>query len=111
LSDQPIDKVISCLNEAFAADPLAMRLLLINRVQCNRSLADHPTIVCDDCAPFGLPDQFTLGSLGLVNGVLGALGLPLVASGWSDQPDAEGRHTLLGFRRYQQADKPAPEGG
>jgi hypothetical protein len=50
LSDQPIDKVISCLNEAFAADPLAMRLLLINRVQCNRSLADHPTIVCDDCA-------------------------------------------------------------
>jgi hypothetical protein len=90
-----IQHAIDALNAAFEQDPAAIRALLINVVPCNAALAAHPTIQCGE-----LPDMTSVSALGLVNGVIGALGLPLIAPKWSDMPDAEGRFELLGFCAY-----------
>jgi hypothetical protein len=47
-----------------------------------------------------LKNGYSVGALGLLNGVLGALGLPLIASMWSDPVDADGHPKLLGFCEY-----------
>jgi hypothetical protein len=96
----PIDRVIASLNEAFAADPMACHLLMCNRVECNLAFADHPHIVCDESAAIGLPGRFTVGPLGFCNGILGALGLPVIWSRWSD-PHEGGQRRLLGFCRTE----------
>jgi hypothetical protein len=92
-----IQDVVDALNEAFEEDPVAIRALLINIVPCNEALAGHPTI---QVAPMG--SGYTVGALGLLNGVLGALGLQLIASKWSNDTDERGAHKLLGFCLYQQ---------
>lgn len=91
---------VDCLNAAFAADPNAIHALLLNRVPCNQSLADDPYILVDaaQTLPAGF---FQVGALGLVNGVLAANGLPLVAVQFSESVDIEGRHKILGFCRYE----------
>ncbi len=70
--------IVDALNEAFQRDPQAIHSLLCNRVPCNAVLADDP-YVCVEPTP-RLVDKryYTVGTLGLVNGVLAAAGLPLV---------------------------------
>lgn len=89
-------KTIDCLNEAFARDPVAIHSLLSNRVLCNQQLADDPFVIVG--YPMALPKQelWEVTALGLLNGVLTANGLPVVASKWS-APGPEGRLELLGF--------------
>jgi hypothetical protein len=83
-----IETVLSVLNSAFAADPGAIQALCENRVPCNRLLAEHPSIqVCVDRY------EALVGALGLLNGVLEALGVPLVASQWDGQ-------RMVGFCAY-----------
>lgn len=97
-----IQPAVDALNAAFAADPLAMRALLINVVPCNQALADHPTIQVAE-----YDEGFTVGMLGVINGVLESLGMDRIASKWSDGPTKpDGSHTLLGFMSYQAAIKP-----
>jgi hypothetical protein len=94
-----IDKVIDSLNEAFESDPMAMTLLMRNKVECNEAFADHPTI---QVAVEELDEEkFMVGALGLVNGVLTSAGLPRVAIRLSDDPDENGNCKLLGFCRYE----------
>ena len=90
-----IQSVIDSLNIAFEADPIAIRALLVNVVPCNDVLAAHSTVICNR-----LEEGYTVGCLGILNGVLGALSLPLVASKWSDEVDSLGRRRLLGFCEY-----------
>lgn len=90
---------VECLNKAFEADPNAINALMINRVPCNLEFAHHPLIPVDESRVLN-PGLFQVGALGLVNGVLAAHGLPLVAAKWDDTPDAEGRHRLLGFTEF-----------
>lgn len=91
--------VLACLNEAFDDDPQAMQALLRNVVPCNEDLALHPTIVVGKNEV--LEDGgWEVGTLGVVNGVLSSLGVPLVASKWSE-PDDIGKPTLLGFCEYK----------
>ena len=97
-------KAVATLNRAFAADPAAVHALLCNRVPCNLALADDPTIICGDEA---VVPGFTLGAIGLINGVLADLGLPLVASQWSDEADEQGRRKLVGFQSYEPPGKPS----
>lgn len=61
-----LDQAISILNELVAADPIAMRNLIENRVPCNEGLAEHPT------AQVGFHDnEYRIGLLGVLNGIFG----------------------------------------
>lgn len=87
---------IDVLNRAFAADPAAIHSMLCVRIPCNRALADDPTVVVE-------PGHvgYTLDVMGLINGLLSELGQPLISTYTDDEPDLDGTHRLLGFRRYR----------
>jgi hypothetical protein len=61
-----IDPVVASLRLALNADPEAMDKLITRRVKCNDRLADHPHI--------SVTQDNMVGGLGLINGVLAALG-------------------------------------
>lgn len=62
-----VDEAIALLNEALALDPEAMsNLLLRARVNCNKGLADHPTIQSGKDK-----GQNNVGLLGILNGMFG----------------------------------------
>lgn len=84
------------LNEAYARDPAAIHALLCNHVPCNAALVDDPHVAC---LPNGVTPQahFTVGMLGVINGILAANGLPEVAAQWAVGCD---NRALLGFVDY-----------
>lgn len=84
------------LDDAYARDPAAIHALLCNRVPCNTALAEDPHIACETSVATATP-HFTVGVLGVINGVLAANGLPLVASQWVINGTD---HKLLGFVDY-----------
>jgi hypothetical protein len=84
---------ISALNEAFKRDPAAMHALLCNRVPCNDQLVDDPHIIVEKNP---VTDGYTVGAMGLINGILTSLGLSVVAAKFSDDDDPK----LLGFVTY-----------
>jgi hypothetical protein len=92
------EKVLECLNIAFENDPNAVHALIANRVPCNERLADHPTVEVAASNVEGL--HFNVGALGLINGVLVALGLPKVAMVWDHSGS---RHQFTGFKEYDQS--------
>ena len=93
-----IGAVLDCLNTAFQSDPVAIQALCCNRVPCNQALADHPTIPVDQ---FPGGDGCIVGAIGLVNGVLDSMDLPLVAMQFSDPLDESGRRKMIGFCEYK----------
>lgn len=97
------------MNRAFAADSEAVHAMLCNRVPCNMTLADDPTIVV--ATSVVSEGQFNVGLVGFINGILDEMGLPLLGSKWSD-PKEDGTRTLLGFTDVEKASvqlKPVPE--
>jgi hypothetical protein len=97
-----IQTVVDLLNNAFKSDPSAIHALMVNRVPCNEQLADDPFIVVET-PPVLTGDHFQVGALGLINGVLGSLGMPRVALTYSDK-DSNGRSKILGFTIYERTD-------
>lgn len=94
-----MSKTANALQAAFESDPNAMHALIVNRVPCNQLLADDPFVVVEQ-SPI-LPDgNWQVGALGLVNAVLAANNLPLVACKFSSERDETGRAKLLGFCEY-----------
>ena len=92
-------KSVEALQGAFAKDANAIQALIVNRVPCNQALADDAFVVVDQ--PLTLPaGNWQVGAIGLVNAVLAANGLPLIAVRFSDEPDTDGRRRLLGFCEY-----------
>lgn len=92
-------KTAECLNTSFAADPNAIHALIVSRVPCNQSLADHPNVIVDKA--YVLEGEFwQVTMLGVINGVLTANGLPRVATSWSDEQDESGRRKMIGFVDY-----------
>lgn len=72
-----------CLHSAAVADPAAIYALQANRVPAGQGLVDHPHVICEHSPP--LLDGSTVpmtGALGLINGVMLAMGLYRVASKW-----------------------------
>jgi hypothetical protein len=63
-----VKHAINLLNEAFKMDPEAINKLVGSRVKCNKELADHPTI---QVLGEGDPMTFTVGLLGILNGIFG----------------------------------------
>ena len=94
-----MSKTVDTLQAAFAADQNAIHALIVNRVPCNQFLADDPFVIVDQ--PPVLPaGNWQVGAIGLMNAVLAANGLPLVAAKFSDEKDTMGRAKLLGFCEY-----------
>jgi len=90
---------VECLNKAFAADSNAMQALMVNRVPCNRALADDPFVQVQQCSVLD-NESFQVGAIGLINAVLAATGQQLVAIMFDD-PDDEGYRKVIGFCDYQ----------
>ena len=108
VSEPPaLSKTVECLNSAFAADPNAIHALVVNRVPCNQALADHPHVVVDN-PPVIEGQHFSVGALGLVNGILTANGLPRIGVKFEPMPsDQEGRFKIVGFGESNQG-RPTP---
>ena len=74
-------QIVDLLNELLETDIQAIRHLFGNRVACNQAMADHPSVTVDGPGPNG---PFTLGVLGLLEGIAGIDG-KLIASVTSDE--------------------------
>jgi hypothetical protein len=85
------------LNAAFVADPAAIRALTINRVPCNRMLADDQFVQVDEDKNM-CGEHFSVGAIGLINAVLAAHGLPLVAVKWEIYEKEPNK--FVGFSEY-----------
>ena len=71
-----IDQALQTLNDALAADPAAINALFTYETECNRDLADHPTIQVrgydrDTGEPL-LHGPFYVRLMGIINGLFGA---------------------------------------
>lgn len=84
MNDALIDRILELMNEAFAADPVAIQNMVETRFACNDELGDHPTIQCGVRSANEvniLPSQLagienndkvtTVGLLGILNGIAG----------------------------------------
>ena len=94
-----MSKTIDALQAAFEADSNAIQALIANRVPCNELLANDPFVPVDQSLVLP-PGNWQVGAIGLVNAVLAANDLPLVATKFSAEKDADGRAKLLGFCEY-----------
>ena len=93
-------EVLGMLNSAFNADPLAMHCLTSNRVPCNEALMNHPqAVVLHENAVS--PSAGSISALGLLNGAMLALGLPLVAGQWKEVDDERHSRVLVGYCEQQ----------
>ncbi len=91
------DVILTYLNDAFKADPNAIHVLFANRVPCNMTLADHPLVqVAENRALMGVGDNFTVGSLGVINGMLTALGYDKIAMSFTTDTIPQ----FIGFVKY-----------
>ena len=72
------ERTVALMNELLAADPEAVLAMCENRVVCNETLANHPTVQVS-----GYPDPnalevngpiYRVGLIGVLNGLCGALG-------------------------------------
>lgn len=89
---------LDALNSALLTDPGAMYALITNRIPCTQALADDPFLVVSKL-PTGTPDEFfAIGMGGVLAGLFDAMGLPKIATEWSDDTDELGRKRLVGFR-------------
>ncbi len=99
--DVDVDRVLNFLNELVALDADAIGRLITTHVQCNKDLADHPTVqVSED--KNGIP---SVGLLGVINGLLGTQPDDAARPGWgyiAAQFGDYGYGPLLGFVRIDQ---------
>lgn len=94
-----VRKAIESLNEAFKADPKAVWTLMNAYTPCNEALADHPTVQVISKEVEG-KETFTVGPLGLINGVVEAALGHRICIMTSDENE-KGQRTLLGFDIYK----------
>lgn len=90
---------IEVLQQAFNSDPNAIHSLICNHVPCNEALANDEFIPVEKVRVLE-SDHFQIGALGLINGILTANNLPLVALKFSEK-DETGRSKILGFCEYK----------
>lgn len=88
-----INVVVTTLNEALLADYGAISQLFSHRFLCNEDLADHPTIqVAENDS-----GETTVGSLGLINGIVERLTGRRVAAVYEE---VMGHDKLVAFQVY-----------
>ena len=102
------DFAIDLLNEALELDREAVADLCGEFVFVNDKIANHPTIICGEAEDYSWTDGDgstinkgpypTLGLLGLLNGILGRAGFPLVAGKYDED------ESLIGFCHYAKSE-------
>lgn len=75
------EAIVGLLNEMLEADPAATQALIGNRVPCNQTLGDHPTVQVEACGNGAL---IFVGLLGVLNGLAEADGVR-VCSVWDTE--------------------------
>lgn len=103
--EETIEAILRMLNKAFEEDPAAIHALMINLVPCNEDLANDEHIPVQSLPGVRHTLPYSVSALGLINGVLSAAGLPLVATLWDDR-DEQGCHTFKGFVRFDTPEHP-----
>lgn len=98
--DPTIETAVKVLNEAFAADPAAIKALCVNRVPCNQALADHPVIWVHPDLEADVPH---VGLLGILNGVLESMTGKRAAMVWDGPKVPGGACKWIGFQVYDPA--------
>lgn len=73
------DTIVSVLNQMLRADPAATHALIANRVPCSATLVAHPVVQVEPREGF-----FTVGMLGVLNGVAAAED-GIVVAVWDDE--------------------------
>jgi hypothetical protein len=68
-----VDAAIAFLNELLERDSSSISCLCMNRVPCNDQLAEHPT-----CEIWHGDETRTVGMVGVINGLLTAMGVDRV---------------------------------
>lgn len=97
---------ISALNNAFKSDPKAIWTLFNAYTTCNEELANHPTVQVLAQEVEG-KERFTVGTLGIINGVIeAALGHRICIM--TSEPNDNGQRELLGFDIYKPEPVEAP---
>jgi len=103
-----LDHCLFFLNELVKTDAEALHKLIETRVPCNRAMADHPTIQVQAAGKDNqdvkdsTEEQWTVGLLGILNGLFGAYRDGGPKDGWGQVTavfEAEGRGALSCFRR------------
>ena len=84
-----VQHAVDVLNRAFEADPEAVQLLIENRVNCNKQLADDHTIQVGQVAD----KTWEVGMLGIINGIFG-----VDVSGWGYIAAMYNDGNLVGFK-------------
>ena len=100
--------MVKALNAAVNANKAAMHALLINRVPVGQEMIDDPHMVVDSMPG---SQSYSLGMLGVINGILSSVGMPRIAARWEKEVD-EG-HNFVGFMIYEPketSDPPGPTG-
>ena len=98
-----MNKTVEAMNRAFQSDPAAIHALICNHVPCNQQLADDPFVQVDASRVLG-DGIYTVSALGLLNGILCANNMPMVAAQFTE-PDLGGRVHLIGFQEYSMETK------
>lgn len=94
-----MNKTVELLNNAFKTDPNAIVSLIRTTVPCNSSLVLDPYIIVTNNEVLD-GENFQVSSLGLINGILAANNLPLLAYMFSDPDPNTGRSKITGFCEY-----------
>ena len=93
------EKALEYMRTVYDADPAATHALVVNRVPTNQAMIDHPFARCDETPLPGGQLRPNLGMLGVINGLLAAIGLAedqLIATQW----DGEIEPNFVGFMAY-----------
>lgn len=93
--DEILASVIDTLNEAFKADPNAIHSLICSQFPCNSELAGHPTIQVNVNSVIS-DNSYTVGCLGLINGIVEKLTNKKVAITFTDEENPK----CKGFAEY-----------
>lgn len=96
--DEMFGRALGCLNSAFKTDPCAIHSLIANRVPANIALMQHPHIIVDTLPSGEKNENYVVGLLGVVNGMMTSMCLPLIAMQWQDNED--GSKKFIGFTKY-----------
>jgi len=72
MEDQ-VDEIIDFLNDLLNMDCHAISNIINHRVPCNHSLAEHPTVQCGIGKMHGIDSDYTVGMLGILNGLCGTI--------------------------------------
>lgn len=88
-------KAVNVLNLAYEQDPSAIWTLMNTYTKCNEIIADHPTVQVLEKEVEG-KKEYSLGFLGLLNGVIEEITGEKVCIRISDEDD-KGQRKILGF--------------